>query len=364
MTDTSHDLKYWLAISRLSQIGSARLLKLWHYFKNMEAAWNASRESLREAKLDERSIEIFFLEKNKINPEELLTELDEHHIQVARIIDPIYPPLLKQIYDPPALLYFLGKLEDEHTPLAIVGTRKISSYGTRLIKDIVPHLVAQEITTISGLALGVDALVHIETLRAQGRTIAVLGGGLDSQNLYPSSNRYLANKIVAENGSLISEYPPGTMPLKQHFPRRNRIISGLAQGVLIVEGDLESGSMITAQLALDQNREIMAIPGSIYSSNSSGPNNLIKKGATLITSYNDILEVLNLKEISTPQKTYVPINEIEKIILDFLNADTQDIDEIIRKSGKSTAVIHSCLTILELKHVIRKLDNNTIVKQN
>jgi DNA processing protein len=364
MENNNDDLKYWLAISQLPQIGPARLLKLWRYFKNLESAWQASAASLRAAQLDERCIEQFLLGKNKINPDELLAKLGEHNIQVIRIIDPLYPPLLKQIFDPPALLYYIGNLQNEGTYLAIVGTRKISTYGIRLLKDIIPPLVAQDIKTVSGLALGVDALVHSETLQAQGCTLAVLGGGLDAQNLYPSSNRYLANKIVDSGGLLLSEYPPGTLPLKQHFPRRNRIISGLAQGVLIIEGNLSSGSMITAQLALDQNREIMAIPGSVYSANSAGPNNLIKKGATLINNYSDILEALNLQDISTPIKTYQPTNETEKIILNFLNTEAQDIDEIIRKSGKNTATIQGAITILELKRIIRRLDNNTIVRQN
>ena len=169
-------------------------------------------------------------------------------------------------------------------------------------------------------------------------------------------------KLLPQAGYFFLNTHPEPLPLKQHFPRRNRIISGLAQGVLIVEGNISSGSMITAQIALDQNREIMAIPGSVYSSNSAGPNNLIKKGATLINNYTDILEALNLKDISTPIKNYIPTNESEKLILEALDSESQDIDEIIRKSGKSTAIIQSTITILELKRVIRRLDNNTIVK--
>lgn len=356
------DLKYWLAFSRINQIGSARLLRLHKYFTDLEIAWNAKPSDYLATGLDQRTIDYLILTKKLIDPDKLLTELEHYGINVCLFIDENYPPLLKQIYDPPAILYYRGKLINEGITLAIVGTRKNSPYGTQIVKDIIPPLCQYHLITVSGLALGIDALVHQETLAVGGKTIAVLGSGLDDANLYPSTNRYLAQKIISAGGLVISEYPPGTMPLKQHFPRRNRIIAGLSQGVLIIEGDIDSGSLITAAVALEQNREIMAIPGSVYSPNSAGPNELIKKGAHLIRNYHDIIDILDLKEISQPYQITTPTDPQQKIIWEILNHEPLEINEIIRKTGLKAADVNAQISIMELKKMIKKLTNGKIAK--
>ncbi len=356
------DLKYWLAFSHVNQIGSARLLRLQKHFSTLELAWQAKPSDYLAAGLDQRTVDYLLLAKNSIDPDNLLTELERHQIGVCLFTDENFPPLLKQIYDPPAILYFRGQLVTEGITLAIVGTRRISAYGAQVVKDIIPHLCQYHLITVSGLALGVDALVHQETLAVGGKTIAVLGNGLDDANLYPSSNRYLAQKIIASGGVIFSEYPPGTLPLKQHFPRRNRLIAGLSQGVLIIEGDIESGSLITAAAALEQNREIMAIPGSIYSPNSAGPNELIKKGAHLIRNYRDVMDIMDLKEISQTNEIPTPTDPQQKLIWQILSNEPLEIDELIRQTGLGAADVNIQISIMELKKMVRKMTDGKISK--
>ena len=207
--------------------------------------------------------------------------------------DKNYPQLLKEIYDPPQTLYVNGQLKAvEKYPLAVVGTRKISSYGQQITQSLVKALARAGLTIISGLALGVDGLAHQATLDVGGRTIAVLGSSLDI--IYPPSHEKLAQRIVESDGAIISEYPPKTRPSKWTFPARNRIVAGLSLGVLVIEAPKRSGALITARFALDQGREVFAVPGSIYNKNSAGCHLLIKLGAKPVTKPEDILESFNL----------------------------------------------------------------------
>jgi len=340
------------------------LQRLIKYFPDLSTAWQASGSAYIEAGIEPKIAATLNHEKTLINPEKLLSELAQHKISAINIKDENYPRALKQIYDPPAVLYYKGKLNQDQTILAVVGTRKISNYGIQVVKDIIPQLVSQHITTISGLALGVDALVHQTTIEAGGQTIAVLGGGLDEQNLYPSANRYLANKIIATDGVIISEYPPGTLPLKQHFPKRNRLISGWARGVLIIEGNIDSGSLITARSALEQNREVMAIPGSIYAAGSAGPNSLIKQGAAMVNEVEDILNCLNLQLIDQSQSspTSIPDNDEEATILKIMTREPVALDELIRQTKLPTATVTSKLSVLEIKGLVKNIRHNSFVK--
>jgi len=357
------DLKYWLSFSRVPQIGSSRLLRLLKYFPDLKTAWEATQSDYLAAGLDQRTVNYLHLSKKSIIPDSLVAELEKYQIKICLFIDADYPPLLKQIYDPPALLYYRGQLINNQPLLAIVGTRKISAYGIQVIKDLIPPLCQYQLVTVSGLALGVDALVHQKTIQANGQTMAVLGSGLDDENLYPSSNRFLAKQIITNGGAIISEYPPGTLPLKQHFPRRNRIISGLTSGVLVIEGDIESGSLITAASALEQNREVMAVPGSIYSANSTGPNQLIKQGAHMITHYRDILEILDLQEISATSQPAAPTDPQQKIIWDILSSEPITVDELIRQTGLNAAIINMHLSLLELNNLVHKMADGKIIKK-
>lgn len=271
--------------------------------------------------------------------------------------DKNYPAILKEIHDPPKELYIKGEiLPQDKVAVAMVGTRKCTRYGEQATYDIASELAKLRITIVSGLAKGIDTFAHKAALENNGRTIAVLGTGIDKDSFYPSSNYKLLEKI-AKNGAVISEYAPGIRGTKFTFPQRNRIISGLSLGTVVVEAPEKSGALITAALAMEQNREVFAVPGSIYEKNSQGANQLIKMGAKLINNVEDILEELNLLHLLTTKKKkkIKPENKEEKIIISILSAQPIHIDEIIKKSKLSTSVVNSTLMILEFKKGVRNL---------
>ncbi|WP_223700247.1 DNA-processing protein DprA [Sutcliffiella deserti] len=222
--------------------------------------------------------------------ENLLSKYNENHIRIISLFDESYPKLLKEIYDPPLILYTKGDYKLlQSRMLGVVGTREVTEYGQKSLSMIIPQLVKEGFTTVSGLARGVDTLAHKNTIENKGKTIAVLGSGI--LQIYPKENQFLANTISSDH-LLLSEYPPFTAPKKWHFPKRNRIISGLSEGVVIIEAKEKSGSLITADQAIEQGREVFAVPGSILCSSSRGTNSLIQQGAKLVTSVADIIEEL------------------------------------------------------------------------
>jgi DNA processing protein len=263
-----------------------------------------------------------------------------------------YPVLLKQIYNPPAQLYYQGSLlAQEKNPLAVVGTRKMSAYGQATTKFLVKELVAQGITIISGLALGIDTLAHQTALKAKGKTIAVLGSGLN--RVYPQENKKLAQAIVANGGALVSEYPPETPPSRWTFPARNRIISGLSWGTLVIEAPEKSGALITARFSLDQDREVFAVPGSIYQPNSAGVHKLIKMGAHPVTSPEDILSAFDFKNGFQQKQIFTDFTE-EKIILKHLQAQPISIEKIIAQTKLTPLKVLSLLTMMEINGKVKK----------
>lgn len=274
-----------------------------------------------------------------------------------------YPDTLKNIHNPPQELYIKGKIiNQDKLAIGVVGTRKCSQYGKQVTLDIAGQLAKSGIAIVSGLAKGIDTYAHQAALENNGRTIAVLGNGIDRKSFYPSSNYKLSEKI-AQNGAVITEYSEGTRGTQFTFPERNRIISGLSLGVLVIEAPLKSGALITANWALEQNKEVFAIPGSIYKENSQGTNRLIKMGAKLVTNIEDILEELNLSHLKhfSDENKIKPANKQEEIVISFLSAQPIHIDQIIKKSGLETNVVNSTLTILELKGVIRNLGRGNYV---
>jgi len=272
------------------------------------------------------------------------------------ITDKEYPELLKKIPDPPKILYYRGEIKEKELCFAIVGTRRYSSYGKQITLKIASQLAQVGITIVSGLAPGIDTFAHKAAVEQQKRTIAVLGTGIDEKSIYPKENIGLSRKIVENNGCLISEYPPGTKGAKFTFPKRNRIISGLSLGVLVVEAKEKSGALITADYAILQKRKIFAIPGSIYFLNSRGTNNLIKNGAKLVDSANDILQELNLPSLeSLPQNKLQGENQEENLILSALKEEALHIDKIIEKTKLNAAVVAGTLAVLEIKGTVRQL---------
>ncbi|HUT96406.1 MAG TPA: DNA-processing protein DprA [Candidatus Paceibacterota bacterium] len=279
--------------------------------------------------------------------------------------DKEYPVVLKEIHNPPKELYIKGEIiNQDKVAIAIVGTRRYSQYGKQACLDIAGKLAKLGITIVSGLAKGIDTFAHQAALENNGRTIAVLGSGMDRKSFSPSCNYELSEKI-AKHGAVISEYPEGTIGAVYTFPQRNRIVSGLSLGVVVIDAPEKSGALITASLALEQNREVFAVPGNIYENNSQGTNQLIKIGAKLVTRIEDILEELNLSHLleNTEKKKIKPKNKEEEIILSILSLQPIHIDEIIKLSKLSTSAVNSTLTILELKEVVRNLGkNNYIIK--
>ncbi len=284
-------------------------------------------------------------------------------IKKISLQDKNYPAILKEISDPPKEFYIKGEIiPQDKVAIGVVGTRKYSQYGKQVTFDIAGKLAKLEITIVSGLAKGIDTFAHQAALENNGRTIAVLGTSLDKKSFYPSSNYALSEKI-SKQGAVISEYSPGTWGTKFTFPQRNRIISGLSLGVVVVEAPEQSGALITAALALEQNREVFAIPGDIYAKNSQGTNKLIKMGAKSVNNIDDILEELNLSHlIKTPRKKKIkPENKEEEIVLSLLSAQPIHIDEIIKLSKLPVSVVNSTLMILELRDVVKNLGKNNFI---
>ncbi|MFA5050639.1 MAG: DNA-processing protein DprA [Patescibacteria group bacterium] len=275
--------------------------------------------------------------------------------------DKNYPKLLKEIYDPPQNLYAVGEIKaEENYPLAIVGTRKVSSYGKQITVSLTKDLVKAGLTIVSGLALGVDGLAHQTTLDNGGRTIAVLGSSPDI--IYPPLHRTLAKNIIKNNGAIVSEYPPTTSPTRWTFPARNRIIAGLSLGTLVIEAPEKSGALITAHSALDQGREVFAVPGSIYNPNSAGCNQLIKMGAKAVTKAEDILDAFNLELSEKISETPEPTLPEEKILWKFLSHEPVHIDQLIKSSKFSTSQAIAVLTLMEINGKVKNLGGGNYVK--
>ncbi len=355
MEANDKDIKYWVGFSIIPGIGRVRFNQLETHFGNMETAWQAAPAELKNAGLDSASIRSITSWRPKISLEEEMEKLDRYGVKVLTCHDRGYPDRLKEIYDYPPLLYVRGSLQpQDEWCLAVVGTRRATVYGRQVTEEITADLARSKITIVSGLAKGIDSVAHHSALEAGGRTIAVFGCGLDI--VYPAENADLARRII-QQGALVSEYPLGTKPRADNFPRRNRIMSGLSLGVLAIEAGETSGAMITARMALEQNREVFAIPGSILSPASRGTNHLIQEGAKLVTDYTDILQELNLMAVARQieMKELIPASDTESMLLKQLGAEPTHIDEVCRSSGLPVSVVSSTLAMLELKGSVKQV---------
>ncbi len=352
------ELAYWVAFSRILGIGPVRFKLLLDYFhEDVAAAWKADRKELAQAGLDAKTIDSFLKQRMTSEPQQELEKLERLRIRVLTLKDKDYPDLLKELINAPPVLYIAGtfKKEEDRFALGIVGTRKVSSYGRQVTEQFARELAEGKVTVVSGLAHGIDTIAHTATLDAGGRTLAVLASGLDT--IYPADNLGLARRIVESGqGALITEFPLGIKPDGRNFPARNRIISGLSQGILVTEAPKQSGALITANFALEQGRDVFGVPNSIYSPGSVGVNKLIQDGAHLVTNVQDILMVLNL--FLVPQhieiQAALPDNSEERTLLALLSHDPLHIDELIRLSGLPTTIVSSTLMVMELKGMIRQ----------
>ncbi len=355
MKSKEQDLKYWVGFSLVPGIGPVRFSQLLKYFGDMAGAWAAGPAELKQAGLDSSAIQSITVSRPKISLEEEMEKLDRFGVKALTSHDPNYPARLKEIYDFPPVLYIKGSLlpQDEWC-IAVVGTRRATVYGRQVTEEITADLVRNKITVVSGLARGIDTVAHRSALEAGGRTLAVFACGLDI--VYPAENTEMASRIPSQ-GALISEYPLGTKPRPENFPRRNRILSGLSLGVLVVEAGETSGAMITAHLALEQNRDVFAIPGSILSPASIGTNKLIQAGAKLVRDYRDILEELNLTAVACQieMKELLPSSETESLLFQKLSAEPIHIDAVCRLSGLPVSTVSSTLAMMELKGLVKQV---------
>ncbi len=358
---TLDELAHWVAFSRFPGIGPVRFKLLLDFFENdVAAAWKADSKHLAEAGLDAKTIDKLIAHRSTVTPQHELEVLEKKRIQVITWKDANYPPLLRKIEYAPPVLYIYGTFteDDRRFTLGIVGTRKMSTYGRQVTERFSTELAQGKITIVSGLALGVDTVAHTAALDAGGRTLAILASGLDT--IYPPANYNLAKRIVESGqGALISTFPLGVRPDASNFPARNHIISALSLGVLVTEAPPKSGALITANSALNQGREVFAVPGGIFSQASAGVNKLIQDGAHPVTSTRDILECLNIhvipqnEETRTQLKTLSPDSPEEHALLKYLSLEACHIDELTRQSELEANVVSSTLTMMELKGMVK-----------
>lgn len=351
------DVRYWIALSMISDIGPVTARKLIAAFGTPEKVFSAPiRELLGVDTIGmqrARSIKDFSAWHDV---ETLLERVEERDITVTALQSPSYPALLREVEDAPVVLFTRGTVTvQDRYAIAIVGSRKPTPYGISVVESIAEELSGMGFTIVSGMARGIDSLAHRAALRRGGRTFAVLGSGIDVP--YPPENKTLMEHIAA-SGCLISEFPPGTPPEKENFPKRNRMISGLSLGVLVVEATADSGSLITARSAMEQGREIFAIPGKVTSAHSTGTHALIRQGARLVRHARDIVEELApvLKGFMKSDAAVAPdLSEEEKRLCSFLSGEPKQIDDISRESGLPTAKILGVLLGLEMKGAVRQM---------
>ena len=356
------DVKFWVALNRVPRLGPARFRKLESYFGSLEDAWNAGPGDLKRAGMDDRVVRDFQTVRTRTSPDTEMERLERAGAMPMTWHDHGYPGLLKEIPDPPPVLYVKGEmLPCDERAVAVVGTRGPTSYGREAAAALTKDLSQNGITVVSGLARGIDGIAHRTALESGGRTIAVLASGLDI--IYPKEHTNLARQ-TQDNGALLSEYPLGVKPDPRAFPRRNRLISGISLGALVVEAGEGSGSRWTVYHALEQDREVFCVPGSIFSPSSRLTNRLIKEGAKLVSSVDDILEELNLtavtKQIEMPLPATAPavehvVDDVEGALLGLLSDEPVHIDDLGRSAGIPIAQVGGILTMLELKGMTRQV---------
>ena len=349
--EAESEAAFWLAISRVPYIGPARIDRLLQTFGSLSVAWSAPQEELRVA-LEPRSLSELLSARSRVDPAGELERLTRSGIGAVHPGHRSYPRLLAEISGRPSILYVRGELTPaDDAPVAIVGTRRATPYGRQAAERIAAELAQAGVTVVSGLARGVDAVAHRAALEAGGRTIAVLGSGPDV--IYPAEHRRLAEQIL-ESGAILSELPLGAKPDAQNFPARNRIVSGMTLGTLIVEAPLRSGALITASFAADQGREVFVIPGSIFAQTAEGTNALLRDGARLVRDGTDILEDLGLGGSgSVLTQSQMSLDENERKLLAALGKEARHIDELAEEAEISAGAVSALMLTMELKGLVR-----------
>lgn len=349
--DADLETAYWLAFSRVPHIGPVRIERLVERFGTLEQAWSAPANSLR-AVLEPRPLGELLGVRSRTEPLKVLETVCSRGIRAMHPGHAEYPRLLREISGRPSILFVRGRLRPEdEVAVGIVGTRRATSYGRQVAERVAGELAQAGVTIVSGLARGVDAAAHRAALEAGGRTIAVLGSGVDV--IYPAEHRRLAEQIL-ESGAIVSEQPPGAKPDAQNFPARNRIISGMSLGVVVIEAPLRSGTLITASFAGDQGREVFVIPGSVLASNSDGANQLLRDGARLVRNAQDVLEDLNLdRRGAQPQQPALLLEGDEARVYAIIGDEPKHIDELAEATGLPASAVAALLFPMELRGLVR-----------
>ncbi|MEI6378977.1 MAG: DNA-processing protein DprA [Candidatus Falkowbacteria bacterium] len=347
--------QYLLCLSAYLGFGPVSLRALYNRLGSWQAVFTATATAIESSGLSPLVAAKFLAWQNGFRPEQFLGKLASEKIQTIIIGEADYPELLLQIHQPPFVLFYQGNIGilNNHLSLAVVGSRAPSSYGQQLAKMLIPPVAAAGVVITSGLAIGIDSLAHRAALEAGGLTAAIIGSGLDKASLYPASNQALAAKIIASGGVVISEFPPGTPGFQSNFPRRNRLIAGVSEATLVLEAAAKSGSLITARYALEQNREVMTVPGPIGQQLSAGPNELIKQGAKVITTADDILSFFGVSQVKSPAPQ--DLNEDEAVVYQSLANGPKTADELKLLLNLDICVITTTLSLLELKGVASHL---------
>jgi DNA processing protein len=349
------DKRYWVGFNLVRGVGAVRLASLISHFGDAGSAWNGTPEALRQAGLGAKTLGRLVALRQSVDLDAVWERINAQGIQVLTTQDPSYPARLRDIEQPPPVLYVRGEwLTEDDFAVAVVGTRRITAYGRQITEELSAYLAANGVTIISGLARGVDAVAHSAALQAGGRTAAVFGSGVD--RIYPAENRALAGQIMSR-GALISDYPLGTAPESSNFPPRNRIISGLAIATIVVEAGETSGALITAEFAAEQGRDVFAVPGSILAPQSKGTNKLIQNGALPLLSAADVLQSLDLSRVGEQKvaRKILPADEVEMKLMNTLGSEPLHVDEIRNQTGLPVEKVSAALVMMELKGMVRQV---------
>jgi len=354
----SQELIFLNALNSIPGVGVATLRMLKSRMGSFADAWRGNITTLAVGVFS-KPISQIIAARALLNPEKEFKKLEQHGIWIIAEHDKSFPSALGEIPHPPLFLYGKGaKPNIDRTHIGVVGTRRPTPYGREVAASITTGLAHQRLIIVSGLAVGIDTVAHESALAAHSPTIAVIGSGIDERSLFPQQNIHLSRRIVEQGGTIISEYAPGTPPMKEHFPLRNRIIAGLSRGVFVAEARERSGALITAQMALDQNRDVFAAPGSIFSPTSAGPNLLIQQGAKLVLKADDILNEWNMQVSETLHAdSDAKLDNNEKTVLKLLEQELT-IDTLSEQTKIETPILMSLLSLLELKGYVKQMGSN------
>lgn len=356
------DTKYWIAFSSIESIDSLFVQGLYNYFGDIETAFKAEYKDLKQIEgLSVKKVENFIEKRKGLDVDRVYEEVEKRNISILTFDSPNYPYMLSQISNPPMVLYYKGDLFSCNLKrtVAFVGSRRASFNGKEGVKKIIDELRGTDICIVSGLAEGIDSTAHKSAIENNLKTIGVIASGLDYT--YPSGNKHLYEEIENGYGAVVTEYYPTFEPLKFRFPQRNRIVTGLSYGTVVGEAALKSGALISANLTLEQGRELMCIPGAINNSNTEGVYKLLKDGAGLVTSGQDVLNTLNW-EIITEKSEISTEDPVEKIIFGIIGVEPKGFDELQIQTNLDTDKLLTVLTMMEVKGLIKQIEGDRYIK--